>query len=131
MGSNSEKAITMCEDLKAALELQKELGNVDTTKGAIMLFKAVATSMAKMNSAWNAHIKDSDQRLNSMAQDIKDLKVAFEEYKTDAAKYRLIVEIFKALFGTTKRSIMTLIYFAFIMGAIHLKDILPILTTLA
>lgn len=121
----------MCEELKAALELQKELGNVDTTKGAIMLFKAVSTSMAKMNSAWNTHIKDSDQRLNSMAQDIKDLKAAFEEYKTDAAKYRLIVEIFKALFGTTKRSIMTLIYFAFIMGAIHLKDILPILTTLA
>ena len=121
----------MCEELKAALELQKELGNVDTTKGAIMLFKAAANSMTKMSAVMKEHIEEAGKKWDKLAADIQDLKASFEEYKTDAAKYRLIVEIFKALFGTTKRSIMTMIYFAFIMGAIHLKDILPILTSLA
>lgn len=121
----------MCEELKTALELQKELGTADTTKGAIMLFKAAANSMTKMSAVMKEHIEEADKKWDKLASDIQDLKAAFEEYKTDAAKYRLIVEIFKALFGTTKKSIMTLIYFAFIMGAIHLKDILPILTTLA
>ena len=130
-GNNRQNGITMCEELKAALELQKELGNVDTTKGAIMLFKAAANSMAKMSAAMKEHIEEADKKWDKLAADIQDLKASFEEYKTDATKYRLIVEIFKALFGTTKRSIMTLIYFAFIMGAIHLKDILPILTSLA
>lgn len=131
MGNNSEKAITMCEELKTALELQKELGTADTTKGAIMLFKAAANSMTKMSAVMKEHIEEADKKWDKLASDIQDLKASFEEYKTDAAKYRLIVEIFKALFGTTKKSIITLIYFAFIMGAIHLKDILPILTTLA
>lgn len=121
----------MCEDLKNALELQKELGNTDTTKGAIMLFKAAASSMAKMSNAIKEHIDEADEKWESVAQDLKELKKSFEEYKTDAAKYRLIVEIFKALFGTTRKSIITLIYFAFIMGAIHIKDIVPLLTTLA
>jgi hypothetical protein len=121
----------MCDDLKNALELQKELGNTDTTKGAIMLFKAAASSMAKMSNAIKEHIDEADEKWESVAQDLKELKKSFEEYKTDAAKYRLIVEIFKALFGTTRKSIITLIYFAFIMGAIHIKDIVPLLTTLA
>ena len=121
----------MCEELKAAIKKKKELGNVDTTKGAIMLFKAAANSMAKMSAAMKEHIEEAGKKWDKLAADIQDLKASFEEYKTDATKYRLIVEIFKALFGTTKRSIMTLIYFAFIMGAIHLKDILPILTSLA
>lgn len=120
----------MCEDLEKALEMQQELG-VETTKGAILLFKAAVISMNKMSRIMKEHIEDADKRWSALAQDIQDLKASFEEYKTDAAKYRLIVEIFKALFGTTKRSIMTMIYFAFIMGAIHLKDILPILTSLA
>ena len=96
-----------------------------------MLFKAAANSMAKMSAAMKEHIEEANRKWDKLAADIQDLKASFEEYKTDATKYRLIVEIFKALFGTTKRSIMTLIYFAFIMGAIHLKDILPILTSLA
>ena len=121
----------MCEELRAALELQKELGNTDTTKGAIMLFKAAANSMAKMSHAIKEHIEEADEKWDKVAQDLKELKQSFEEYKTDAAKYRLIVEIFKALFGTTKKSIITLIYFAFIMGAIHIKDIIPLLTALA
>jgi phage-related protein len=120
----------MCEDLKAALELQRELGTADTTKGAVMLFKAAATSMSKMSAAMTEHIKEADAKWEGIKQEIRELKESFEEYKTDAAKYRLIVEIFKALFGTTKRSIITLLYFAFIMGAIHIKDILPFLGSL-
>lgn len=120
----------MCEDLEKALEMQQELG-IETTKGAILLFKAVVSSIHKMNRAMKEYVEGTDKRLTELAQDIKYLKDSFEEYKTDATKYRLIVELIKALFGTTKRSIMTMIYFAFIMGAIHLKDILPILTSLA
>ena len=120
----------MCEELKAALELQKELGNVDTTKGAIMLFKAAANSMTKMSAVMKEHIEEADRKWDKLAADIRDLKASFEEYKTDATKYRLIVELIKALFGTTKRSILTLVWFAVLVGVVHLKDIIELLKAL-
>lgn len=120
----------MCEELKAALELQKELGNVDTTKGAIMLFKAAANSMTKMSAVMKEHIEEAGRKWDKLAADIQDLKASFEEYKTDATKYRLIVELVKALFGTARRSVLTLVWFAVLVGVVHLKDIIDLLKAL-
>ena len=119
----------MCEDLEKALEMQQELG-IETTKGAILLFKAVVSSIHKMNHAMKEYVEGTDKRLTALAQDIKYLKDSFEEYKTDATKYRLIVELIKALFGTTKRSILTLVWFAVLVGVVHLKDIIDLLKAL-
>ena len=119
----------MCEDVEKALEMQQELG-IETTKGAILLFKAVVSSIHKMNRAMKEYVEGTDKRLTELAQDIKYLKASFEEYKTDATKYRLIVELIKALFGTTKRSILTLVWFAVLVGVVHLKDIIDLLKAL-
>lgn len=117
----------MCEDLDRAMEIQTELGGADTTKGAIMLFKAAATSMNKLSKKVDAHVKESDKWRSEVVKEIKELKEAFEEYRMDATKYRLIVEVFKALFGTPKRSILTLVWFAVIIGLVHLKDVIELL----
>lgn len=120
----------MCEDLDRAMEIQTELGGADTTKGAIMLFKAAATSMNKLSKKVDAHVKESDKWRSEVMKEIKELKEAFEEYRTDATKYRLIVELFKTLFGTTKRSVVTLMWFGAIFGVLHIKDMIEILKAL-
>lgn len=120
----------MCEDLDRAMEIQTELGGADTTKGAIMLFKAAATSMNKLSKKVDAHVKESDKWRSELVKEIKELKESFEEYKTDATKYRLIVEIFKALFGSTKRSILTLVWLGVLMGLVHFKDVVELLKIL-
>lgn len=120
----------MCKDLDAALEMQKELGGADTTKGAIMLFKAAAKSMNKLSEKIETHIKEADERWTTVDNKLETLQKSFDEYMTDATKYRLIVEIFKALFGTAKRSILTLCWLAVILGLAHLKDIIELLKAL-
>ena len=120
----------MCKDLDTAMELQTELGGADTTKGAIMLFKAAAKSMNKLSEKMEAHIKEADARWKAVDVKLENLQKSFDEYKTDAAKYRLIVELIKALFGTTKRSIVTLVWFGVLFGIFHLRDLLEVLKTL-
>lgn len=119
----------MCDELQKAIELQREY-DVDTTKGATLLAKAAVKSMKAMNENFIKHCEDSERKWGQLAQDIKELKASFEEYKTDATKYRLIVELIKALFGTTKRSILTLMWFAVLVGVVHLKDIIDLLKVL-
>lgn len=119
----------MCDELQKAIEMQTEY-DVDTTKGATLLAKAAVKSMRAMNENFIKHCEDSERKWGLLAQDIKDLKASFEEYKTDATKYRLIVEIFKALFGTTKRSILTMCWLVVILGMAHIKDLIDILKLL-
>jgi hypothetical protein len=120
----------MCKDLDMAMEVQKELGGADTTKGAIMLFKAAAKSMNKLSEKMDTHITEADNRWKMVDEKLENLQKSFDEYKTDAAKYRLIVELIKALFGTTKRSIVTLVWFGVLFGIFHLRDLLEVLKTL-
>lgn len=119
----------MCKDLETAMEIQKELGG-DTTKGAVLLFKAAAKSMNKLSEKMEAHIKEADARWETVEAKLENLQKSFDEYKTDATKYRLIVELIKALFGTTKRSIVTLVWFGVLFGVFHLRDLLEVLKTL-
>ena len=120
----------MCEDLDRAMELQTELGGADTTKGAIMLFKAAAKSMNKLSKKMDAHIHEADNRWKQVDEKLETLQKSLDEYTQDAAKYRLIVELFKALFGTTKRSIVTLMWFGAIFGVFHIKDMVEVLKAL-
>lgn len=116
----------MCDELEKAIEIQSEY-DVDTTKGATLLAKAAVRSMRKMNEIFIAHQKEAEQRWQTIDNKLETLQKSFDDYKTDATKYRLIVELIKALFGTTKRSILTLVWFAVLLGAVHLKDILELL----
>lgn len=130
----------MCDELAKAIEMQTEY-KVDTTKGATLLAKAAVKSMMKMNENFLKHQKEenerfvkhqqeADARWNVIEAKLENLQRSFDEYRTDATKYRLIVELVKALFGTTKRSIVTLMWFGAILGMFHLKDMIEVLKVL-
>ena len=130
----------MCNELAKAIEMQAEY-KVDTTKGATLLAKAAVKSMMKMNEnflkyqkeendRFVKHQQEADARWNVIETKLENLQRSFDEYRTDATKYRLIVELVKALFGTTKRSIVTLMWVGAILGMFHLKDMVEVLKVL-
>lgn len=116
----------MCDDLTKAMEISKEYGG-KIPKGVEVLFKAAAQSVDKMNNTVKKYMSGVDERLDRMENDIRALTASFEEYKTDATKYRLIVELAKAMFGTTRRAVMTLVWFAVFVGLVHIKDVIELL----
>lgn len=127
----------MCDDLQTAIHTQEELGT-DTTKGAMMLIKAAAASIKKSNNALEKHIADSDVKLTKIEQKVDsqltkidqkvdDLARAFEDYKMDATKYQLIVEVCRALFGSVKQTIITFVIFSVIMGLVNMSEIIELL----
>lgn len=116
----------MCDDLDDAIDTQVELGT-SVPKEILMLFKSTLRALRSQSKRLEAHIIESDKRQTAMAEDIKDLKKSFDEYRLDAVKYRLAVELFKFLFGSTKRAILTLVWVGVIFGLVNLKDILTLL----
>lgn len=116
----------MCDELEKALEIQTEY-EVDTTKGATLLAKAALKSMRKMNEMFVAHQKEAEERWRAVDDKLENLQKSFDEYRMDATKYRLIVELIKALFGTPKKSVLTLVWFGVIIGMVHIKDMLELL----
>lgn len=116
----------MCDDLVNAIETHEALGTT-MDKGAMMLMKAAAKSISKVSKAMNEHIKESEEKLNHISDEVRSLRKSFDDYKMDATKYRLIVEVFKALFGSAKRSIMTLVYVGVLFGLVNMKDVIELL----
>lgn len=127
----------MCDDLQNAISAQEQLG-ADTTKGAMMLIKAAAASIKKSNNALQKHIAESDvkltkieqkvdSQLTKIEQKVADLAKSFEDYKLDATKYQLIVEVCRALFGSVKQTIITFVIFSVIMGLVHMSEIIELL----
>lgn len=122
----------MCNDLNNAMELQEQLGS-DTTKGAIMLFKAAAKSMNKLSDQIKEHIAESDRRdaqINARLDKIDDRLERIEKKSEDATKWQLVVQIFKALFGDMKHCIMTTVWFGLILGAVHFSEFIELLKAL-
>ena len=122
----------MCDDLSNALELQEQLGS-DTTKGAVMLFKAAAKSMNKLSNQIKEHIEDSDKRdikINARLDKIDERLERIEKKSEDATKWQLVVQICQALFGDIKRCIITLIWFSLILGAVHFSELIELLKAL-
>lgn len=122
----------MCKDLNDAMELQEQFGS-DTTKGAIMLFKAAAKSMNKLSEQIKEHIADYDRRdaqINARLDKIDDRLERIEKKSEDATKWQLVVQICQALFGDIKRCIITTVWFALILGAVHFSELIELLKAL-
>ena len=122
----------MCDDLSNALELQEQLGS-DTTKGAVMLFKAAAKSMNKLSNQIKEHIVESDKRdikINARLDKIDERLERIEKKSEDATKWQLVVQICQALFGDIKRTITTFRMSGVLLGLVHFKDILDIIKAL-
>ena len=119
----------MCDDLNNAMELQEQLGS-DTTKGAVMLFRAAAKSMNKLSSQVKEHIAEADRRdvqINARLDKIDERLERIEKKSEDATKWQLIVQICQALFGDIKRCVLTTVWFALILGAVHFSEIIELM----
>lgn len=133
----------MCNDLNDALELQKDL-DIPEGQKAMMLIRACKQSIDKLNKKFVAHVADANSRLEQISDEQKEIRhlvvaqnekietmtKAIQESNADAARYRLLVEICKALFGNIKRTIATFIIIGVLLGLIHFKDVLDIVKAL-
>lgn len=125
----------MCDDLNTILKAQTI--KVKTPAWAVTMMEAAVASMKKTNERLAKHIEESDTRwsnVDARIQGLEDkiarLTTVIEGKLEDATKYRLVVEVFKALFGDTKKSIRTLLYIGIIFGLVNFKDVLEIIKAL-
>lgn len=123
----------MCEELENALETQEVLG-AEMTKGASLAFKAAIKSMRKqgeemkkMAQEFKRHVDESEQKLHDLAEDVKAIKTSVQSFQADATKWQLIIQLANALFGNMKRCIMTTVWVALILGAVHFSEIIDLL----
>lgn len=126
----------MCDDLEHAIELQEKIGS-DTTKGAMMLLKAAAKSIARVSAQLKDHIvedkKNTEElanRMTALETTVREFKDAFEKYQTDAVKWQVVVGLLNWLFGTAKRTFVTVLTFGIVFGAIHIKDVIEVIRAL-
>lgn len=126
----------MCADLEEAIKLQEEIGS-DTTKGAMMLLKAAAKSIARVSAELKAHIEEDKKntemlasRMATLEATIREFKVAFEKYQTDAVKWQVVVGLLNWLFGSAKRTFVTILTFGIVFGAIHINDVVEVIRAL-
>ena len=126
----------MCADLEQAIELQEKIGS-DTTKGAMMLLKAAAKSIARVSAELKAHIEEDKKntemlasRMVTLEATIREFKVAFEKYQTDAVKWQVVVGLLNWLFGSAKRTFVTILTFGIVFGVIHIKDVVEVIHAL-
>lgn len=126
----------MCDDLEHAIELQEKTGS-DTTKGAMMLLKAAAKSIARVSAQLKDHIvedkKNTEElanRMTALETTVREFKDAFEKYQTDAVKWQVVVGLLNWLFGTAKRTFVTVLTFGIVFGAIHIKDVIEVIRAL-
>lgn len=126
----------MCADLEQAIKLQEEIGS-DTTKGAMMLLKAAAKSIARVSAELKAHIEEDKKntevlasRMATLEATVREFKVAFEKYQTDAVKWQVVVGLLNWLFGSAKRTFVTVLTFGIVLGAIHIKDVVEVIRAL-
>lgn len=126
----------MCADLEQAIELQEKIGS-DTTKGAMMLLKAAAKSIARVSAELKAHIDEDKKntevlasRMATLEATVREFKVAFEKYQTDAVKWQVVVGLLNWLFGSAKRTFVTVLTFGIVLGAIHIKDVVEVIRAL-
>lgn len=119
----------MCDDLNNALELQEQLGS-DTTKGAVMLFRAAVKSMNKLSRQMKDHIEEADKRdekINARLDKIDERLERIEKKSEDATKWQLVVQICQALFGDVKHCVLTTVWFALILGAVHFSEVIELI----
>lgn len=133
----------MCNDLNDAIELQKDL-DIPEGQKAMMLIRACKQSIDKLNKKFVAHVADANSRLEQISDEQKEIRhlvvaqnekietmtKAIQESNADAARYRLLVEICKAMFGNIKRTVTTFIIVGVLLGLVHFKDVLDIVKAL-
>lgn len=133
----------MCNDLNDAIELQKDL-DIPEGQKAMMLIRACKNSIDKLNKKFVAHVADANSRLEQISDEQKEIRhlvvaqnekietmtKAIQEANADAARYRLLVEICKAMFGNIKRTVITFVIIGVLLGLVHFKDVLDIVKAL-
>lgn len=133
----------MCNDLNDAMALQKDL-DIPEEQKAMMLIRACKNSIDKLQKKFVAHVADANNRLVEISDEQKELRRILKEHGEalkeikdaqlaaahDATKWQVVVQICKALFGDMKRCIMTTVWFALILGAVHFGELIELLKAL-
>ena len=55
---------------------------------------------------------------------------AVQSNQEDANRYRLLVDIWRALFGSTKKTVLTFLIFGIIVGFVNIKDVIELLRSI-
>lgn len=130
----------MCDDLSDAMALQKDL-DIPERQKAMMLIRACKNSIDKLQKKFVAHVADANSKLEKLSDEQNELRQILKEHgKTlqeikeaqaaaahDATKWQLVVQICKALFGDMKHCVMTTVWFALILGAVHFSELIELL----
>lgn len=120
----------MCTDLEQKLEEISENEKSDLTKDAKKLFRATMKAFQKFSNQFKEHIDSDNKWKEEINAKIQEVIVKFDAMKADAETGRAATIVLKALFGTPKRAVMTLIYVVVILGLANIKDIKDLLTIL-
>ena len=102
-----------------------------------MLLKAAAKSIARVSTQLKAHIEEDKKntemlagRMATLEATVREFKVAFEKYQTDAVKWQVVVGLLNWLFGSAKRTFVTILTFGIVFGVIHIKDVVEVIRAL-
>lgn len=122
----------MCEELERAIEIQESLGKKLPkqmgvfVKGTLAALKKQDADIKALATLVKKNHEERDQKLQTITDDIKDMKEDMSAFRADATKWQLIIGVAERLFGDTKRSLITLIYIGVLFGLVHISDIIEV-----
>lgn len=120
----------MCEQLKVLKKIKK-LGRVNGY--SMELAEAQAADYVSLRKRIDSIESDvaaikTEQAVQGGKLDmlIKEVRAA----QNDADRYRLLVDIWRALFGSTKKTILTFLIIGVIIGFVNIKDVIELLRSI-
>lgn len=126
----------MCDELETALEAHQTLvgeadkGTLLLVKASLKTFKKQGAEMKQIAADFKRHVEESEVKLNALTADVKVIKDTMASFQADATKWQMVIQVLKALFGDSKRCVITLMYLAVILGAVHFSEIIELLKAL-
>ena len=97
----------------------------------------LAEAQAKDYMSMKARLDNIENDVSTIKTDMAVVKSnidlvlkAVRSTQEDADRYRLIVDVWRALFGTTKKTIMTFIMFGLVIGFVNIKDVIELLRSI-
>lgn len=120
----------MCEQLKVLKKIRK-IGKVNGFSMELVEAQAVDyVSLRKRIDSIEADVSaiKTEQAVQGGKLDmlIKEVRAA----QNDADRYRLLVDIWRALFGSVKKTILTFLIVGIIIGFVNIRDVLDLLRSI-
>lgn len=121
----------MCEQLKVLAKIRKAK---KMNSYSVSLAEATARDYVVMKKRLDTIEIDVQAIKTEQAVQGGKLDLLINEVhaaQNDADRYRLLVDIWRALFGSIKKTIVTFIIFGVIIGLVNIKDVIEVLRSFA